>query len=176
MLKGHNPTTVAPNLLRPENGRPEEIYFHVPNQGKLPKWHVGYVQRLGHFVAHLSNTELGNGQHRKIAYEDIRLAPRNPLLKELVEQGLFLEPYGACVPEPSFDTGQEAALESGNDALNSTPSAGALLSEQRLWSNHHSHCRDHSNTMVHVRSRNPTINCFLLLFRRKNRSVISVML
>lgn len=130
MMRRHNPNTVAPNLIRPENGSPKEIYFHVGKHTPPCKWLVGYVQHLGPFVAHVSYIRLGSGSQRKVADEDIRIAPRNSLLKELIEQGLLFEPYGACAPEPIPSTARTATIASSHGVVKTTPrSTGRLLSE-----------------------------------------------
>lgn len=133
MMKGHNPNKVAQNLLRPENGKRKEIYFYVRNQTKPSKWHVVYVQHLGPYVTHVSSTEFRSGVNRKVAYEDIRLAPRHPLLKELEKDGFLFEPYRACPPDPLGIPEEQAVLKPRHEGDSSARSSGGLLSAQKTW-------------------------------------------
>eukprot|EP00171_Calliarthron_tuberculosum_P003781 IDg3781t1 len=61
---------------------------------------VGQVERShGIFKFTITANKSGSGHTRSIAYEDIRLVPMSPFLKEIMELDLLCYPYGASPDE-----------------------------------------------------------------------------
>lgn len=108
LLKGRNPQAVKSDLLQAVNGRKREFYFHVKLPTASGRWLKGYVQITGPFTVMVTPSEDGSGHKRSIAYEDIRLSPRNPLMKKLMDMEMISSPYGACL-EDDTTNGENAA-------------------------------------------------------------------
>lgn len=95
--KSKTPHVVARAKLK----KGDEVYYFKRGD-KRGKWERGYVRAVEPHVLSVSSRKNHKGQPVRAAYEDIRMIPRNPLLRELDEVG-YLFPRSSSILDEDVD-------------------------------------------------------------------------
>ena len=98
--KSKTPRPVNPSKL----SRDDQVYFFKRGP-KLGTWEIGYVRSADDQSVSLSSARSHKGKPIRAAYEDVRLAPSSPLLRDLDEIDFVFPRYYSIVDEEALDIG-----------------------------------------------------------------------